>query len=258
MKNRRSFTLIELLVVVAIIAILAAMLLPVLGRAREEARVAACTGNTKQLHLAQIMYADDHDGLPAAAKWWIKRYAYSKCMYHRESEASIEDGQLWPYVNDRRVYVCPSFSSFTHLNAGNVNANSCHHTGEQPNWTYPMNTHLGLNWGGGCANGPWGNQRRVHFAARLDGVPKPEGVMLFTECNSWEDKTGFSSCPLDDPDFRVSHPPGPPILDAFGSYHRSTDGVNGKAMVTFVDGHVGMHGPEDSITLSYSTSMVPY
>jgi prepilin-type N-terminal cleavage/methylation domain-containing protein len=57
-----AFTLIELLVVVAIIAILASLLLPVLARAKIERKKAICISNFHQLHLAWQMYTDDHDG----------------------------------------------------------------------------------------------------------------------------------------------------------------------------------------------------
>lgn len=62
MKRAASFTLVELLVVVAIIAALAAMLLPTLHKAKERGRQAVCIGHLRQLATAEIMYRDDHDG----------------------------------------------------------------------------------------------------------------------------------------------------------------------------------------------------
>ena len=73
-----AFTLIELLVVVAIIAILAAMLLPVLQSARATAQRTTCMSNQKQTMLAADMYAGDYDEYPLAMD---KAMAYTDPAY---------------------------------------------------------------------------------------------------------------------------------------------------------------------------------
>jgi prepilin-type N-terminal cleavage/methylation domain-containing protein/prepilin-type processing-associated H-X9-DG protein len=111
-----GFTLIELLVVIAIIGLLAAMMLPALGRAKQSAQGTQCVGNARQLQLAWTLYTDDHnDRLPGTrARFDLQGRdahlrAWVEMIYDQEHNlpGSIQNGLLWSYVNNLRTYQCP-------------------------------------------------------------------------------------------------------------------------------------------------------
>lgn len=69
--DRRGFTLIELLVVISIIALLIAILMPALAKAREQARTIQCASQVRQLSVAMTLYASDNDDtLPNRDLWY--------------------------------------------------------------------------------------------------------------------------------------------------------------------------------------------
>jgi prepilin-type N-terminal cleavage/methylation domain-containing protein/prepilin-type processing-associated H-X9-DG protein len=115
----RAFTLVELMVVVAIIGLLAALLLPALGRVRQKARSVQCVNNLRQLYMANQMYASENKGRYCPAAPDINEGLGGRIRWHgvREtpdpnSDFDPKKGPLAEYLPDARVKECPVFTEY--------------------------------------------------------------------------------------------------------------------------------------------------
>lgn len=100
--RRAAFTLIELLVVIAIISLLAAILFPVFGQARDRARGISCTSNLKQIYLGLRQYANDYDG-----KYWTSANALGSGFRMVDDQYSLPSIAA-PYIKNNQVWYCPN------------------------------------------------------------------------------------------------------------------------------------------------------
>ena len=226
--DRVGFTLIELLVCIAMIAILAAMLLPVLGSARSRGQSAACLNNHRQLTLACLMYADDsRDTMPynlgeseirrTQAEQRFLNWNSSVMTWELDSDntnvALVTTGGIGPYTGgSAAIYRCPADRAVSEVQAN-------------AGWTarvrsISMNAMVGdageFSNAGANVNNP--NYKQFF---RLSQIPKPNMIFVFMEEHPDSVNDGY---------FLNKHRAGQ-WLDLPASFH------NRSANLTFADGH---------------------
>ncbi len=123
MKNRSAwncaFTTLELLVILAIIALLAAVLLTTLSKAKERARQVGCLNNLKQLGLGSLLYAEDSNGNLSGASWNLSAVSTTQVPGCQSDRAASDADLNWlfpAYVRTFASYVCPSTHNFIRSN----------------------------------------------------------------------------------------------------------------------------------------------
>lgn len=171
MRSRKSFTLIELLVVVAIIAVLVAILLPALAKARESARIAACSANLRQIGLGQLYYTEDNRGCLPTAIHKISdnpyKYDYTWDWYLGPYLASHLEWRN-PEEDEKSLFICPSDKI--------LRTASTSRTSNIPRSYSRLVWQLSPNWGYPYTD---------NFYVRPDSFEDPANRFLNTEWHWW-------------------------------------------------------------------------
>jgi len=237
-SGRIGFTLIELLVVIAIIAILAALLLPVLGGAREQARRLQCLNNHKQMVLSWELYSTDHEnalvnnghpplGFPAGVKAWVfGSHGNVTTMLDPSFLLDARYAAFSPYLKTHRIYKCPSDPTAVR----NVRMGIAFGKKLPTTRTYAMNCFLSPV---GTVSNIVASARQSRIYMKSTDLDQPSERFVFIDGNPQS-----ICCPA----FMVNARPANSFFHYPGFLHK------GAVAASFADGHVETHRWRDPRT----------
>lgn len=248
--KRLAFTLVELLVVISILGVLAALMFPMISKMREKARQAQCANNLKELSTAVSSYVGDHGGrypwstthqyldennVWKERKGWVGKRSSAFTpgiagfvdMWDDtglNGTACVTNGALFSYVNEKRIYLCPTFA----IELKKVKPTGTPIRSYVMNWTMSYKNFYSLTDG----------SRRLLFT-ELNTAKVVEGLSVSTYCVTDADQSLPASTATTlyylprttDGQIYCTTSTVPPS-EAIGAYH------NGKGHAVFADGHI--------------------
>lgn len=232
--DHRAFTLVELLVVISTIALLLALLMPALAAARSQAHGLVCRSNLRQLVLAGIGYAGEHDGfyVPGAKDMLdgAGRHRWHGTRASLTEPFDASKGPLAGYLADGRVKECPIHVNFVRSSDWNANF-------EQGCGGYGYNmAYLGSRlWDAGLSLAQVAQQVYAR-TTRVNEVASPAQTLMFADTAMANNGQSLIEYSFVEPPFAVL---GGQVMTEFRmspSIHFRHAGV---ANVGWVDGHVG-------------------